>query len=164
MEKKSLNKFMQQLKDLETTVQKAIDLEEPKEKFITVTDGFRGGLKLKECWVRDSEYNKWIELYHLEILARVDGTQYPFKALHSNGATGYYKYVKFRPFSPENPPSVDWPVNIGKGKDLRLFHFSDYDSTGGLLCYYNRESSITTESGKEFSPDIFKFLNIEEVE
>lgn len=136
---------------------------EPEEKFITVTNGWRGGLKLKECWVRDDKDNRWLVIENVELLARRDTSELPFKILRSD--TGDmrqdWKHLKFRPFSLEGEtPSVDWPVELDS---CGIFHFAQFEIDGDVSVYYDGTTSLSKATDDICDYSDFKFLNIEEV-
>ena len=141
---------------------------ESKEKFITVTDGWRGPLKLKECWVRDEANDEWLKLEDVELLARDDKLRGRYGVIcngHSYRQYTSYKHLKFRPFSIENPPPIDWPL-ISKSwdRDDNIRYFAGYSGENGLECGYhiNGRTSETSEGIGHCNHPIF--LNIEPVE
>lgn len=136
--------------------------EKPKEEFITVIDGWRGSLKLKECWVKDSFGESWYRRGDFELLARDDLSTNPFKVLNNHNVLGY-KHLKFRPFSPENPAPVDWPAMI-RGSVSHCANNS-HKTENQYSFYDNGRTSFSGGYGRIIADtDEFKFLNIEPVE
>ena len=136
-------------------------LSKPEEKFITVVDGWRGSLNLKECWVKkDSSKEDWVLLIGAELICRESRNDWPYKILHSSRCVSAYTYLKFRQFSPENPPSVDWPVL----NYITNQHFSHFNESGGCVVYGSGKSSLTQEKPTLTLHRDYQFLNIEEVD
>lgn len=148
--RKSLKKFSEDLEALRDEPKK----DQPKkEEFVTVTDGWRGSLKLKECWIDGVHLT---EGNSIELIARWNSLFCYF----NNGGIRYTRNFKFRPFSPDRPPSVDWPLETDGG----VRYFSGY-SEGELMFFCDGETSL--QKGDVFPSritDKLEFLNIEPVE
>lgn len=130
--------------------------EKPKEEFITVTDGWRGSLKLKECWVTNNVNNGYLVLENVELLARLN---HDYIIIDEQGVIVLYKYLKFRPFSPENPPPADWLCEVDA---QRRYFDSFYNKEGGIAYYAEGRTSLNSTGC--YSTSDYKFLNIEPVE
>lgn len=142
------------------------DEKEPEKKeFVTVTDGWRGSLKLKECWVKDYKHNDdWERIENIELIARheseYDGDKFAYISKHNRVC--FAKELKFRPFSPENPPPVDWPVGVD-GSKIR-YAVGRY-SNNGIIVYDSGRTSLTGWGALSTSSYLnYEFQNIEPVE
>lgn len=154
-------------KDGELNLMK-VEKEQPKkEEFVTITDGFHktcGSLKLKECWVTCGANSMvWRKEENIELIARTKNESFPFLYLSENeGRVNSAQFFKFRPFSPDNPPPVDWPLYSNQwDEDDKERHFAGYS---GENCgyYIDGRSSINTKGVAYCNHPTF--LNIEPVE
>ena len=147
------------INDLENSI---IEQGETKEKYITVADGFRGSLRLKYCCVKFHEDQEgWDKMFDVEIVVRCSSLNMPYVVrFKGEPRMTSAKYLKFKPFSPENPPSVDWPV---KNKSGYTSHFSHYVGDS-IRVYVDGRTSLSNLSIEDRATNSgFTFLNIEEV-
>lgn len=164
MKKEKLIKQIDELKLKVVELEKEIENID-KEEFVTVTDGFRGSLELKECWVRDHEDNEWELIENAELLCRENDRNYPYILLNSGKSNCLRKYLKFHPFSPENPPPVDWLCEVwDEGSNTkRKRYFKYYHEDGSrAITYTDGSTSQSGDTGTAWNHH--KFLNIESVE
>jgi len=131
--------------------------EEKEEEFVTVIDGWRGSLKLKECWVRVGANLESME--DLELLARKGEW---FFCLAENGVMKGHRNLKFKPFSKENPPPVDWPVELPDG--AVRYTTGHMDSKNHIHVFQGGRTSTSTLEGQVAVWAKYKFLNLGKVE
>ena len=135
-------------------------LKKQDKEWVTVTDGFRGSLK-RDFWVQNS-VGAWKTLTGFELIARNDCENFtPYLLLGEDGRHEHYKELKFKPFTIENPPPVDWLCTFEKGGMPIRFA----DTCGGLYRYFDAgrcsHNHLAYFTHKEVNPI---WLNIEKVE
>lgn len=169
MEKEEIKEITKKLIAIGLTIAEINDelaelhTEVVKEEFVTVTDGWRGSLKLKECWVLNNPpYGVWEKEENVEIVARVKGAGRSYKIISNNKTVDEVYYLKFRPFSPENPPPVDWPIRVeAQGNKIR--YFKGYNRSTIEFWSGGMTSKTSGPFGCAFVGKC-EFLNIEPVE
>jgi hypothetical protein len=141
------------------------EYEKQKEEWVTVTDGFRGSLK-RDFWVKNNGGNAWQQIKDGELFARKDygsnNSRYIY--VDGNNNTAFTPYLKFKPFTIENPPPVDWPCNVGDNDCEEISSFFSCVENEEFRYFLGGKPSRTNQAELTNKWKFVKWLNIEKVE